>query len=161
MPQLALLTPLGEVTLTEEDGAIVALDWGRGCLLAETPLLRAAADQLQDWFDGALAGFSVPLAPRVTNFQARVLAALSDVPPGQITSYGAIARLLATSPRAVGNALGANPIPIIIPCHRVTSSGGSLGGYSGLDGVETKRWLLAHEARHWCTTTMLQLEPHA
>jgi len=148
MPQLSLLTPLGEITLSEEDGAIVALDWGRGRDRAETPLLRRAADRLQDYFDGAETNFDLPLAPNGTAFRQRVWAALRRIPHGETRSYAAVAAEIGcASPRAIGQANAANPIPILIPCHRVVAADGSLGGYSGADGPPTKRRLLDLERR--------------
>ena len=148
MPQLSLRTPLGDVTLSEEDGAIVALDWGRVERQEPTAVLTAARDQLQDYFDGLRAGFDLPLAPRGTAYQLRVWDALRSIRPGQTRSYLDIARLLVSGPRAVGQANGRNPIPILIPCHRVVAADGSIGGYSGLDGVATKRYLLDLERRN-------------
>ncbi|WP_270935535.1 methylated-DNA--[protein]-cysteine S-methyltransferase [Falsiroseomonas oryzae] len=147
MPQLTCLTPLGEVTVSEEDGAIVALDWGRGRDQSRTPLLGRAVAQLQDYFDNPSAGFDLPLAPHGTAFQLRVWQVLRTIPAGDRRSYGELARALGSSARAVGQANGANPIPIIIPCHRVLAAGGALGGYSGGDGAATKSWLLRHEER--------------
>lgn len=147
MPQLSLMTPLGDITLSEEDGAIVALDWGRGRDQTATPLLREARDQLHDYFDGRRLTFQLPLAPHGTPYQRRVWAALARIPAGQTRSYADIAREIASAPRAVGQANGRNPIPILIPCHRVVAADGTLGGYSGLDGPDTKRFLLDHEAR--------------
>ncbi|MBC9179782.1 methylated-DNA--[protein]-cysteine S-methyltransferase [Pseudoroseomonas ludipueritiae] len=147
MPQLSLLTPLGALTLSEEDGAIVALDWGRGRDQQETPVLRAAADQLQDYFDGQRVRFDLPLAPFGSPFRRRVWAALRAIPPGETRGYGDLARELGTAARAIGGANGANPIPIIIPCHRVVGAGGALGGYSGGEGPQTKRFLLELERR--------------
>jgi methylated-DNA-[protein]-cysteine S-methyltransferase len=145
VPQLALLTPLGDLTLTEEDGAIVALDWGRGRDLAETALLREAADQVQDWFDGIRTAFTLPLAPGGSAFRRKVLQALMAVPYGTTVTYGTLARQVGSAPRAIGGAVGANPLPIVIPCHRVLARNGP-GGYSGADGLTTKAWLLRHEA---------------
>jgi len=146
MPQLTLHSPLGELTLSEEDGALVALDWGRGRDQQETPLLRAAADQLHDYFDGARTSFQLPLAPHGTPFQRRVWDALCRIPAGETRTYLQVARELGTAARAVGQANGRNPIPIIIPCHRVVGADGP-GGYSAEGGLDTKRFLLAHEAR--------------
>lgn len=143
MPQLSLHTPLGDLTLSEEDGAIVALDWGRGRDRAETPLLLRARDQLQDYFDGTRLAFDLPLAPFGTAFQRRVWEALCAIPAGQTRSYRDIAEAVGCrAARAIGQANGANPIPILIPCHRVVAADGSLGGYSGGDGAVTKRYLL-------------------
>lgn len=147
MPQLTCLTPLGEVTLSEEDGAIVALDWGRGRDQDRTPLLQRAVAQLQDWFDDPASPFDLPLAPYGTPFRQRVWQALRDIPAGQTRSYGELARVLGSAARAIGQANGANPIPILIPCHRVLAAGGALGGYSGGEGPATKLWLLNHEKR--------------
>jgi methylated-DNA-[protein]-cysteine S-methyltransferase len=147
MPQLSLLTNLGDLTISEDDGAIVALDWGRGRDQAETPLLRRARDQLQDYFDGKRLTFDLPLAPEGSAFQKRVWAALCAIPSGETRSYADIARAIGSAPRAVGGANGANPIPLFIPCHRVIAADGSLGGYSGGDGPATKRFLLNHESR--------------
>jgi methylated-DNA-[protein]-cysteine S-methyltransferase len=83
MPQLSLHTPLGEVTISEDGGAIVALDWGRGRDQEATPLLREACDQLQDYFDGKRMSFNLPLAPEGSDFQKRVWAALCAIPPGE------------------------------------------------------------------------------
>lgn len=148
MPQLSLLTPLGDLTLSEEGGAIVAVDWGRGRDQAQTPLLKRARDQLQDYFDGARLEFDLPLAPDGTAFQRRVWDALIRIPAGETRSYGDIGREVGCrAARAIGQANGANPIPILIPCHRVVGADGSLGGYSGGEGPATKRLLLDLERR--------------
>jgi methylated-DNA-[protein]-cysteine S-methyltransferase len=147
MPQLSLHTPLGEVTISEDGGVIVALDWGRGRDQEATPLLREACDQLQKYFDGKRMSFDLPLAPEGSDFQKRVWAALCAIPPGETRSYADIARTIGSAPRAVGGANGANPIPLFIPCHRVIAADGSLGGYSGGDGPATKLYLLDHESR--------------
>jgi methylated-DNA-[protein]-cysteine S-methyltransferase len=144
MPQLSFHTPLGALTLSEEDGAIVALDWGFSRDQTATPLLLDGRDQLQAFFDGTCETFTLPLAPAGTPYQRRVWAALAEIPYGQTRTYAAIAAKAGGSARAVGGANGANPIPIVIPCHRVVGSTG-LGGYSGGEGLETKRWLLALE----------------
>ena len=146
MPQLSLHTPLGEVTISEDGGAIVALDWGRGRDQEATPLLCQARDELQEYFDGKRMSFDLPLAPDGSDFQKRVWAALCAIPPGETRSYADIARTIGSAPRAVGGANGANPIPLFIPCHRVIAADGSLGGYTGGDGPATKRYLLDHES---------------
>ncbi|MCO6415300.1 methylated-DNA--[protein]-cysteine S-methyltransferase [Siccirubricoccus sp. KC 17139] len=148
MPHISLHTPIGELTVFEAEGSIVALDWGRAQAGEITPLLQRAADQLQDYFDGLRTGFDLPLAPEGTAFRRKVWAALTRIPPGQTRSYLDIAREVGClSPRAIGQANGANPIPILIPCHRVIAHGGGIGGYSGGEGLATKRFLLALEAR--------------
>ena len=143
MPQLSLHTPIGDITVSEEDGAIVALDWGRGRDQEETPLLKRARDQLQDYFDGKRTEFDLPLAPHGTAFLLKVWDALRAIPAGETRSYLDIAQAVGCrAPRAIGQANGANPIPILIPCHRVVAADGSLGGYSGGEGEATKRYLL-------------------
>lgn len=146
LPQLSLHSPIGDLTLSDADGAIVAVDWGWGRDQSETPLLCAARDQLFAYFDRALMAFDLPLKPAGTPYQRRVWGALCAIPYGATRSYGEIARTAGGAARSVGQANGRNPIPILIPCHRVLASGG-LGGYSGGDGLDTKRWLLALEAR--------------
>jgi methylated-DNA-[protein]-cysteine S-methyltransferase len=153
VPHLTLHSPLGELTVFEEDGSIIALDWGRGAGAGQaTPVLAAARSQLDAYFDDPATVFDLPLAPAGTPFRRRVWEAMRAIPLGRTESYGAIAARLGSSARAVGGACGANPIPIIIPCHRVVGADGRLGGYSGGEGADTKRFLLAHEqgaaARH-------------
>ncbi len=144
MPQLSLHTPIGPITVSEEDGAIVALDWGWGRDQTETVTLRRARAQLHAYFDGKRDRFTLPLNPQGTAYRRRVWQALQDIPYGATRSYAEIARAAGGAPRSVGQANAANPIPIIIPCHRVLASNG-IGGYSGGDGLDTKRYLLALE----------------
>ncbi len=145
MPQLSLHSPIGDLTASEEDGAIVALDWGWGRDQTETDLLLRARAQLHAYFEGGLRGFDLPLAPAGSAFRRRVWAALQAIPYGATATYAALAAGLGSAPRAVGQANAANPIPILIPCHRVVAVGG-IGGYSGGEGLSTKRALLALEA---------------
>lgn len=144
MPQLSLHSPVGDLTLSEEDGAIVAIDWGWVDEQSNAPLLAEARRQLQDYFDGERLAFNLPLAPAGTPYQRRVWQALCEIPPGTTRTYADIARSVGGSPRAVGGANGRNPIPIVIPCHRVVATTG-IGGYSGGEGLPTKRFLLALE----------------
>jgi methylated-DNA-[protein]-cysteine S-methyltransferase len=139
-----LHTPIGPITVSEEDGAIVALDWGWGRDQTETATLRRARDQLHAYFDGKRNSFALPLNPQGTPYRRRVWRELQTIPYGATRSYAEIARAAGGAPRSVGQANAANPIPIIIPCHRVLASNG-IGGYSGGDGLETKRYLLALE----------------
>ncbi|CUW37909.1 Methylated-DNA--protein-cysteine methyltransferase, constitutive [Magnetospirillum sp. XM-1] len=145
MPQLAFNSPIGPLALFEADGAIVAVDWGFLPENDETPLLLKARDQLEEYFDGKRTTFDLPLAPHGTAFQQKVWAALARIPFGQTKSYGELAEELGTAARALGGACGRNPIPVIIPCHRVLAANGAMGGYSGIDGIETKEFLLRHE----------------
>ena len=145
MPQLSLHSPVGDLTLSEEAGAIVAIDWGWARDQAETELLRRGKDQLERYFDGDGRPFELPLAPAGTPFQQAVWRAMSEIPAGQTRSYGELAAAVGSAARAVGGACGANPIPIIVPCHRVLAAGGALGGYSGEGGRDTKVALLRLE----------------
>ncbi len=145
VPQLSLHTPIGDVSVSEDEGAVVAVDWGWGSQQSETALLRRAREQLHAYFDGELTTFDLPLAPAGTDYQRRVWRTLCAIPYGETRSYLDIARVAGGSARSVGQANGNNPIPIIIPCHRVVATT-HLGGYSGGDGLATKRWLLALEA---------------
>lgn len=147
MTQLSFHSPLGDLTVTEEGGALVSLDWGWAAETGTNPLLRKARDQLLGYLDGKRREFDLPLAPRGTAFQLRVWRALQTIPYGQTRTYGELARKLKTAPRPLGGACGRNPIPLIIPCHRVLAGGGALGGYSGGDGIESKRLLLDLEAK--------------
>lgn len=143
MPQLSLHSPLGPLTLSEEDGKIISLDWGWGRDQTETPLLCEARDWLDKWFDDpkVVGAFPFPLEPFGTAYQKKVWDALCAIPVGSITTYQALAQKVGGSPRSIGQAVGRNPIPILIPCHRVVAQRG-LGGYSGDGGIDDKRWLL-------------------
>lgn len=143
MPRLTLDTPTGPLTLTEEDGAITRVDWGQGGA-DETALLRAARSQLDAYFAGTRETFDLPLRPNGSAFQRATCEAMLAIPFGETRTYGDLARALDAPAQAVGQACGGNPIPVIIPCHRVLGAS-SLGGYSGRGGVETKVWLLRHE----------------
>lgn len=145
MPYLPINTPLGPVTVFEEDDAIVIVEFGRAPGGEETPLLASARVQLEAFFDGQLHRFSLPLKPQGSSFQQRAWAALGRIPYGETRTYGDIARALGSTARAVGGACARNPIPILIPCHRVVGAGGRLTGYSGGEGVETKLALLRLE----------------
>lgn len=145
MTQLSFHSPIGDLTLTEEDGAIVSLDWGWSCAQGTSVLLKKAQAQVMDYLDGLRRDFDLPLAPMGTDFQKKVWKAMQAIPYGKTRSYGEIAAKLKSGARAVGTACGRNPIPIIIPCHRVLGSNGGLGGYSGEGGTETKRKLLELE----------------
>ena len=144
MPQLSLHSPLGPLSVSETDDAIVALDWGWGRDQTRTPLLLRAVDVLNRYFDGEAPAFELPFRPKGTAFQQRVWQAMREIPYGQTHTYGALAERAGGVARAVGMACGANPIPILIPCHRVVAQSG-LGGYSGDGGVETKVALLRLE----------------
>ena len=147
MPSLTIPSPLGPLTLTSTGGALTALDWRDAPADGADAVLEAAAQQLTDYFAGRRTSFDLPMRPAVTAFQQRVWELMTRIPYGETLTYGAMARELGSAPRAVGGACGRNPLPILIPCHRVVGGGGKSGGYSGFGGVETKAWLLGHERR--------------
>ena len=147
-------SPLGMLTVTEEDGALTALviDGQKYAELHlagqgtehETPVLHAAKLWLDAYFSGAAPDATdLPLSPKGTAFQKKVWRELLNIPYGTTNTYGALAGHLGSSARAVGSAVGRNPISIIIPCHRVLAADGSLTGYAG--GLENKEKLLQLE----------------
>lgn len=145
----ALETPIGVLHLCATSDALVEL-WlpNKPAPLVKpgtNRVLAAAAKQLREYFAGTRTTFAVPLAPEGTAFQRSVWDQLLAIPHGATCSYGDVARAIGspTASRAVGAANGRNPIAIIVPCHRVIGSSGSLTGYGG--GMPTKEWLLAHE----------------
>jgi methylated-DNA-[protein]-cysteine S-methyltransferase len=148
-----MASPVGELLLRGGDGVLSGLSmWWPGEPLPlrdgwrrDDAALAFAVAQLDEYFAGRRTAFDMPLAPRGTPFQQRVWQLLREIPYGDTTSYGALARRLGSpeASRAVGLANGRNPIAIIIPCHRVVGSDGSLTGYGG--GLDRKRWLLDHE----------------
>jgi methylated-DNA-[protein]-cysteine S-methyltransferase len=145
--RITVSSPVGDLTISEQNGAIVALDWGHtnptDGLSTTSPLLNTAADWLHGYFAGKNPSLkNLPMAPAGTEFQRRVWRAMADIPLGETLTYGDVARQLGSGPRAVGGACGANPIPILIPCHRIVGSSRGLGGYSGSGGLITKRALL-------------------
>ena len=147
MTERTILTPIGEMCLTEENGSITSFLW-RGGRRDETPLLLEAERQIAEYFEGERKRFDLPLAPEGTVFQKSVWAALIDIPYGEVRSYADIAKAVGKEKacRAVGMANHRNPIPVIIPCHRVIGADGTLTGYAG--GLEKKRLLLTLEKEH-------------
>lgn len=139
-------SPLGPLTLVERDGALVAIDFAAGgAREPPAPLLARAARQLGEYFAGTRRDFDLPLSLGGTEHHRAVWAAMCRIPYGETASYGDLARMVGSAPRAVGAACGANPIPIVVPCHRVVETGGGLGGYSGRGGGRTKTFLLRLE----------------
>jgi methylated-DNA-[protein]-cysteine S-methyltransferase len=144
MPSLSIASPVGQLTIEEDGECIVAIRWDDGAAGNGSPLLAEAAHQLAAYFAGALHKFDLPLRPAGSPFEARVWAAMQQIPYGETRCYGELATAIGSAPRAVGRACGKNPIPIVIPCHRVLAKSG-LGGYSGSGGLVTKQRLLALE----------------
>jgi methylated-DNA-[protein]-cysteine S-methyltransferase len=147
MPAISMHSPVGDLTLFAEDERIIAIEWGWGSIQDPSPLLTRAKTALDAYFDGE-SGLptDLPLAPQGTPYRLKVWDALRKIPNGETRSYLDIARIAGGSPRSVGGANARNPIPILIPCHRVLATT-HIGGYSGGEGLETKRILLGIEQR--------------
>lgn len=142
-------SPLGRLGIQARD-ELTSIDFVSSRLRRQsprTPLARRVCTQLQAYFADPHVTFRLPLAPGGTLFQNNVWRAMQRIPAGQVRRYGELAKGLKSAARAVGGACRANPIPIVIPCHRVVSATG-LGGFMGATrgrALEIKRWLLAHE----------------
>lgn len=141
-PILPGITPFGPVSLREADGHIAGLDW-RADPGPGSPLIAEALRQLAAYFAGTLTRFDLPLAfaPGLTGEVQRQMVA---IPLGETRTYGQIAKIIGASAQAVGQACSANPLPIIVPCHRILGAA-TLGGFSAPGGVDSKVWLLRHE----------------
>ena len=149
MPTILVPSPVGTLRVHEAGGAITGIDWApRAKRTGEAPgpLLAEAARQLDAYFAGGLEAFDLPLAPAGTEFQKRVWKAMCAIPYGETLTYGELAGQAGGSARSVGTACGRNPIPVIVPCHRVIAKAGP-GGYSGRGGLRTKAMLLDLESR--------------
>jgi len=155
-----LRTPVGELILTASDAALTGVffptsrrgpapthqaGWVEATTGPAADVLARARQQLEEYFARTRTSFELPLEALGSAFEHRVWNALRQIPYGSTTSYGALAKLLGDkhATRAVGIANGRNPIPIIVPCHRVVGAKGELTGFGG--GLDTKRWLLEHE----------------
>ncbi|KQX21720.1 methylated-DNA--[protein]-cysteine S-methyltransferase [Sphingomonas sp. Root1294] len=150
-----LRSPIGPI-LIQADGLslhsirILAEDDAIPSTATEGPASGPAADavrQLRAYFDDGVADFDLPLAPAATPRGAALRAAIVAIAAGDTLSYGALARIAGSAPRAIGQACARNPFPIVVPCHRVVGSGGAIGHYSAGRGIITKTWLLDHERR--------------
>jgi methylated-DNA-[protein]-cysteine S-methyltransferase len=147
MKSRAVETPIGTLGLTASERGLTSVRWSaKGLPDESSPLLDEAASQLDAYFTGELIDFDLPFDLDGTEFQRNCWLALATIPYGQTVSYGEQARRLGLGPdaaRAVGAANGQNPIPVILPCHRVIGADGSLTGFGG--GLQLKRFLLEHE----------------
>jgi methylated-DNA-[protein]-cysteine S-methyltransferase len=149
-----MVSPLGRILLTSDGTAITSLVIERNGILPleeaaelSDEVLDHAVEQLTEYFAGTRQVFDVPVVTRGTAFQQAVWQYLNTLPFGAVVSYGEIGRSTGrpTAGRAVGGAVGANPVPILVPCHRVLATNGRITGYSGGNGIPTKVWLLDHE----------------
>lgn len=142
-------SPLGRLVLEAEGDALTGVRWAaqgeRPRSEGKNALLSDAARQLERYFAGRLKRFDLKIQPSGSPFQQSVWRTMRSIPFGETGTYGGIAMVLASGARAVGTACGRNPIVIVTPCHRVLASGGTIGGYSGGQGLATKRKLLALE----------------
>ncbi|MED5395352.1 MAG: methylated-DNA--[protein]-cysteine S-methyltransferase [Pseudomonadota bacterium] len=145
MASLSINTPVGHLSLIEDQDALVAVEWGAVANSDDSTLLLETKTQLNAYFDGRLTEFDLPLSPSGTAFQQQVWAEMRKIPYGKLRTYGDLAVAIGSSPRPVGGACGRNPIPIILPCHRVVGNDGEMAGYSGGRGVLTKQQLLRLE----------------
>lgn len=141
-----IATPIGFVSVTTFDGQICSIRiGGDGAPNGNSALLRDACSQIDAWFAGERRHFDLPLTPAATPRGAALRAGMIDISYGETMTYGTLATLLQSSPRAIGQACARNPFPIVIPCHRILPTGGRIGAYSTGDGPATKTWLLNHE----------------
>ena len=143
-------TPIGSVRVEGDEARVDAvriLTEREAARRPDYPAVLAAAEQLEAWFEGALKQFDVALTPAKSVRGQALRDGLIAVGYGETLSYGALANLLSSGPRAIGQLCARDPFPIIVPCHRVLGSGGR-GHYSGGGGIVTKQWLLEHERRH-------------
>lgn len=145
-----IATPIGLVEIGGSESAIDSIRIGADgqALRGSASAVLRAADQLERWFAGELIAFDLALMPPHTQRGIDLRNGLIAIGYGETMSYGALARQLGSSPRAIGQLCARNPFPIIVPCHRVLAGGGRLGNYSGGNGPVTKQWLLAHEQHH-------------
>jgi methylated-DNA-[protein]-cysteine S-methyltransferase len=151
--QCFIESPIGELTLIASEVGLRRISWPHDCVAEGEhimfdeahPILAAASKQLQEYFAGDRRDFTIPLDLEGTDFQRAAWLALADVPYGETASYGEQAERIGRprASRAVGAANGKNPVPIVLPCHRIVGADGSLTGFAG--GLEMKERLLAHE----------------
>ena len=146
MNYLSMQSPTGPLTLFEEGGKIIVVEWGRTGEGTETPLLLEAKNQMAEYFTGERQSFDLPLNTQGTDFQQAVWRQMLAIPYGETKTYGDLAKALKSAARAIGGACGNNPIPIIIPCHRGMGANGKLTGFSGGEGIVTKQALLQLES---------------
>ncbi|WP_295070357.1 methylated-DNA--[protein]-cysteine S-methyltransferase [Tabrizicola sp.] len=143
MIRAGITGPFGPVSLVERDGVLVGLEWRLPDAQGESAVLTEGLAQLAAYFDGRLKRFDLPL-DWGTGLNEAVRRAMAAIPRGETRTYGQIAKAVGAPAQAVGQACGANPLPIVIPCHRVTGTNW-FGGFSAPGGVETKAALLRHE----------------
>jgi methylated-DNA-[protein]-cysteine S-methyltransferase len=145
---LTMSSPIGPITLIASGEKLVRVELGKKAKPEGTAkILETAKGQLEQYFDGKLSRFSLPVDVSGTDFQKSVWKEIAKLPVGKTISYGQIAAKLGkpSAARAVGAAVGANPTPLVVGCHRVLGSCGQITGFTGAEGIKTKAWLLQHE----------------
>jgi methylated-DNA-[protein]-cysteine S-methyltransferase len=150
MPHELLESPSGALLITSDGEGVTDISWAKGLPMGfqESPdkHTNKAAQELREYFKKSRQNFDFSIhLKHGTPFQRRVWQAVSEIPYGHVVSYKELAIKLDSGPRAIGNAVGANPLPIVIPCHRVIGSQGQMGGFSGGKGIPTKKQLLQLE----------------
>lgn len=146
-----IATPIGSILVQGDElviRSIQIIEEARAEFGAQGEVVSQAIEQLRAWFAGALTRFDLPLEPAATPRGEALRAALTALPYGNTMSYGSFARQHGSAPRAIGQLCARNPFPIVVPCHRITASGGALGHYSAGGGPTTKAWLIEHERQH-------------
>jgi methylated-DNA-[protein]-cysteine S-methyltransferase len=144
-------TPFGVLGIRTAQGEVTSIEYlsrSERAAAPTDPIARRAVKEIERYFADPRHRFTLPIAPRGTPFQRRVWEAIAAIPVGESRTYGEIARMVRSAPRAVGQACGANPIALVVPCHRVVGSLGMLGGFMNTtegDPLAIKRWLLKHE----------------
>lgn len=150
MGQSSITTPVGTLTLSSNGRAITRVTWFRAGddvgNADSDPILEAAKAEIDQYFSGRLTEFQTPVHLEGSPLQLSVWQAMSTIPFGQFLTYGDVAKAVGSEPQAVGTACGQNPIPVIVPCHRIVGAGGKLTGFSGGNGIETKAYLLDLES---------------
>jgi methylated-DNA-[protein]-cysteine S-methyltransferase len=146
-----LRTPFAVLGIRTDGDAVTGVDYlplDERARAPVDPVARRAVADILDYLADPAHRFGVPLRPRGTPFQRRVWDAIAAIPVGESRTYAEIARSVRSAPRAVGQACGANPLALVVPCHRVVAARGALGGFMNVrasDALAIKRWLLAHE----------------
>lgn len=141
----SIKTPIGIIGIMEENNKIYSLQWTNKVIQSPSPIISNTLLKISNYFRKKLEINSIPIMLNTTKLQISILKTIMKIPIGKFSTYGFIAKKINTHPRVVGRTCAINPLPLIIPCHRVLRSDKSLGGYSCGKGLKTKRWLLNHE----------------
>lgn len=146
----SIATPIGTVQVAALGDVIgsITIETGQHVSRGTSDAVRRAAIQIEQWFAGERDDFDLSLVPLDSERGTALRHGIMMIGYGDVMSYGALAQKIGSGPRAIGQACARNPLPIIVPCHRVVNAGGAVGAYSGGGGSVTKQWLLAHEQRH-------------